>query len=246
MILRSTLHDCLYLNWAVPLDALPGPPESLRYDRRDSADGPVVFASALLFRQHGLGVQGLPLPRLDAPQFELHLCTVDSAGVPSTLVVSVLVPLWIAAGSRWVSRQPARGARLEYPASTADSPRWRWRVQRSGGLLVEGEAGAPGVGAGPSLGTWDQTVAYFRRRGVAYSSVSGALVRTDIRRPRVGVTPVRAEVLENALLVRELPGLGDTGVPLLHSAWLCGPMDVVYDTSGAERAVVGSQVPAPG
>jgi hypothetical protein len=246
MILRTHVRDCLYLNWAFPAESLPAPPEPLRYDIREWQGGAVVFASALFFRQDGLRLRSVPLPRVDAPQFQLHLCTLDGDGVPSVLIRAVLVPGWFAPGARWVTRQHARAARFDFPASTVDLTAWRWEVRRGSRLVVEGEIGTPTRGFGPDLGTWDQTVSYFRRRGLGFTETLRGLRRIEIERAKSQVTPIRATVKDGGLLLRYLPELQLEEVPALHSAWLCAPMRISYELSGAERAAVGSQVPAPG
>ena len=151
MILRTNVRDCLYLNWTLPAEGLPAPPEPLRYDLRQRDGTDVVLASALLFRQDGLRFTSLPLPHVDAPQFQLHFCTLDEDGVPSVLIRTVLVPSWFAPGARWVTRQPARAARLLYPASTADGDSWRWEVRRGSKLVVDQETtcGTPFVSTAP-------------------------------------------------------------------------------------------------
>ncbi|MDH3255162.1 MAG: DUF2071 domain-containing protein [Acidobacteriota bacterium] len=246
MIFRTNVRDCLYLNWALPASALPPAPNPLRYDVREFAGEPVVFASALLFRQASLEVPKVPLPRLEAPQFQLHVCTLDADGVPSVLIRAVLVPAWFAPGARWMTGQPARGARFSYPETTADSSSWDWEVRRGARLEVAGEIGSPLPGVGPDLGTWDQTVAFFRRRGLGFTESLRGLRRMEIRRAKAEVTPVRVRIGEAGLLLRYLPGLDADGLPALHSAWLCGPMGVSYVVGEDERAAVGSQVPAPG
>lgn len=246
MILRTHVRDCLYLNWALPAEKLPEPPAPLRYDLRESAGSAVVFASALFFRQDGLQFTSVPFPRVDAPQFQLHLCTLDADGVPSVLIRAVLVPGWFAPGARWVTRQPARAARLVYPASTSEQDAWRWEVRRGSRLVVEGEVGTPLHGVGPDLGTWDQTVSFFRRRGLGFTETLRGLRRVEIERTNAAVTPIRATVTEGELLMHYLADLELSELPALHSAWLCAPMKISYELSGAERSAVGSSVPAPG
>ena len=46
-MLRTTVRDCLYLNWAFPAEALPPPPAPLRYQRHVWQGREHVFASAL-------------------------------------------------------------------------------------------------------------------------------------------------------------------------------------------------------
>lgn len=246
MIFRTHLRDCLCLNWALPAAALPPPPEPLRYDVFSGTGDSVVFASALLYRQDGLRTDSVPLPQINAPQLQLHLCTLDPDGVPSVLILAVMVPGWLAPGARWVTRQPARAARLVYPDSIEGSTDWRWEVRRGEQFVVGASLSAPPPGSGPKLGSWDETVAYFRRRGVGFSESLRGLRRVEIRREKSPVTPVKALVEDDRLLLRCLRGVELEELPSPHSAWLCGPMSVSYELSGAERSPVGSRLPAPG
>ena len=246
MILHTQVRDCLYLNWALPAERLPEPPEPLRYDTREKDGESVVFASALFFRHGDLRFSSLPIPGVDAPQFQLHLCTLDGDGVPSVLIRAVLVPGWFAAGARLFGRQPAQGAQLAFPASTGEAAAWTWEVRRGTRLVVQGEIGPPTRCPGPDLGTWNQTVSFFRRRGLGFTESMRGLRRIEIERSNADVTPIRATVAENALLLRYLKELSPLEMPELHSAWLCAPMQVSYELSGAPRSAVGTSLPAPG
>src|SRR4029079_191795 len=73
MMLRTLVRDCLFLNWALPASALPEPASPLRYQLHSWQGEDWVFASAVLFHQEGLHFEGLPLPRLSYPQFNLRL-----------------------------------------------------------------------------------------------------------------------------------------------------------------------------
>jgi hypothetical protein len=246
MIFRTHVRDCLYLNWALPAEKLPAPPDPLRYDLRKQDGREVVFASALFFRQDGLQFSSILLPRVDAPQCQVHLCTLDGDGVPSVLIRAVFVPSWFAPGARWVTRQPACAARLVYPASTATLDTWRWEVHRGSRLVVEAEIGAPVTAPGSDLGSWDQTVSFFRRRGLGFTETLRGLRRLEIETSNAEVTPIRATVADDGLLRKQLPEVGSSALLEIHSAWLCAPMRISYVLSGAERAAVGSSVPAPG
>src|SRR4051794_15661183 len=67
-MLRTTVRDCLYLNWALPAEALPVPPKPLRYQIHSWQGRDWVFASALLFHQDSLHFTALPRLRLGYPQ----------------------------------------------------------------------------------------------------------------------------------------------------------------------------------
>lgn len=246
MIFRAEIRDCLFLNWALPLSAAPEPPEALRYDIREGTAGPFVFASTLLCRQGRIEVESLPVPWIDAPVAQIHFCTLDEDGVPSVLIRAVMVPRWLAAGAHWVVRQPAKAARMTFPHRVEGSTEWRWEVERGGRLVVNGSLEAPHPGSGPQIGSWEETVAYFRRRAVGYFESFGTLRRLELRRSRSEVTPVRAEIVEDGLVFRCLGGEASKTPASLHSAWLSSAMSVAYESSPAKRAPVGSRVPAPG
>jgi hypothetical protein len=246
MIFRAEIRDCLFLNWALPVAAAPDPPEALRYDIREGADGPFVFASALLCRQSRLGVDSLPVPWVDSPLAQIHLCTLDEDGLPSVLIRAVMVPRWLAPGARWVIRQPAKAARLTFPRRVEEASEWRWEVERAGRLVVDGSLGPPAPGSGPKIGSWEETVAYFRRRAVGYFESFGTLRRLELRRSRSDVTPVRAEIVENDLMFHCLGCTASEASVALHSAWLSSPMSVSYEWSATKSTPVGSRLPAPG
>ena len=106
MILH-TVQDCLWLNWAVPEEALPPVPKPLAYDVCKTPEGGFVFVSARLFRQHGLG-SGMKLPGVSYPQCLLQACALDGDGLECTWIFSVLLPNWLADGRRagrgWTTR----------------------------------------------------------------------------------------------------------------------------------------------
>jgi hypothetical protein len=246
MIFRAEIRDCLVLNWALPRSAAPDPPEALRYDVREGVDGPFVFASTLLCRQSRLELESVPVPWIDAPVAQIHFCTLDEDGVPSVLIRAVMVPRWLAPGAHWVVRQPAKAARMTFPRTVEGATEWRWEVERRGRLVVDGSLQAPYPGSGPEIGSWEETVAYFRRRAVGYFESFGSLRRLELRRSKSDVTPVRAEILEDGLVSSCLTGEASKASASLHSAWLSSAMSVSYESDSAKRVRVGSRVPAPG
>lgn len=251
MNLRSVLEDCLYLNWALPREALPDPPPALRYDLRDWQGGQSVFASALFFRQRGFRLNYLPLVRLSYLQCQLQLCTLDRDGTPSVWIQSVLLPAWVAPGARWLAGQPARAATLSFDAVGGEEAlaRARWRVSCQGELAVTTEPASPTIGAGPVLGGWQRTVSYFSQRPLAYSQGRRGLRRIELTCEEVSVVPVKAEIEDRGLLAAclGLETARDEPVPEPHSAWVCPPMVAsLLLLPDAEPAPGTQEVPIPG
>src|SRR6202035_544612 len=107
MLLRTTVRDCLFLNWALPAAALPAPVAPLRYQLHSWQGEDYVFASALLFYQEGLHLPALPLLWVSFPQLNVRLYVLDGEGVPAVLFRRMLMPAWLAPGVRLVTGQPA-------------------------------------------------------------------------------------------------------------------------------------------
>ena len=166
MHLSTTARNCLYLNWALPLEAAPTLPEPLRYEVHSSAGEDFVFTSALLFQLEGLRLRSLPFLRFSYPQMNLRLYVLDGDGMPSVLFLRTFVPFWVTPVSYLLGRQPVTSARFDYPAlQEAELPtHWHWKVKRGTRLDLQATLSEPCFGPGPSLGSWETTVAYFRRR----------------------------------------------------------------------------------
>lgn len=260
MALRTTVRDCLYLNWAVPSPALPPLPEPLRHELHPADDREWGFASALLFFHDRLRFQSLPFVRLSYPQVNLRLNVLDGDGVPAVYFRRMLVPFWVVAPARLVGGVPARSADLELarPSRDPEVGEWTWRVGRpghGGRLVVHARRGAPRPGAGPELGSWDDTVRFFRDRGRGYHR--GPLGQTDLQRidtrqPREPVWPLQVEVEGVELVARSL-GLATDGcrrepVLQLHSSWLSPEMPLLFETVRvrAPEEPARSRVPAAG
>jgi len=258
MMLRTTVRDCLYLNWALPAEGLPQLPEPLRYQLHSWQGSDYVFASALLFHQDAVRLAALPLIRVGYPQFNLRFYVLDREGTPSVLFRRMLMPGWVAPGVRLVSHQPAFAARLEFPRPTVDAGDgpWRWRVEHGGTLEVRAwrdmsavSAGA-GIGEGPRLGSWDDTVRYFQMRPRGYAQNSdGRLRRIDVRKPSkvAAAWPLRAEV-SGAQLLPDLFCLPSNGFawPPLHSAWLSPEIPFAFELGLAPKEVAVSRgMPQP-
>lgn len=234
MKIRTLVQDCLYLNWALPAEALPPPPEPLRHELHLHEGVSYAFVSALLFRQHGMRLASVPMPRFYHPQVNLRLYVTDDTGVPGVLFERMLVPAWAVPGG-WIAGQPLAPARFDFPEAGALSPDgpWRWSVQASAELAVEARTAAPQVGEGPRFANWETAVAYFRYRNRGYCDGPWGLKRIDTEHPRVSCLPVAAEVIADGLL-SECFGVGPW--PALHSAFLCPelPLELELSLAGAE------------
>jgi hypothetical protein len=186
--------------------------------------------------------------RLSYAQLNVRLYVEDREGVPSVFFRHMLVPPWVVPVARLVGRQPASPGRFRYPrpSRSPDAGEWRWRVSGGSsttGLEVRVRQGSPAVGAGPPLGSWDQTVHYFRDRMRGYAEVDGRLHKIDTEQPRVAVWPVAAEVVDGSLLEASLPLAGGAAWPPLHSAWLCPEIPFTYELSVAPQLEISPRLP---
>ena len=192
MILETIGRDCLFLNWALPVEAVPELEAPLRYDLHRWRDSDYVFLSAALFRQQVLDIPKVIFPRVSYPQAVLRLCTTDADGVPSFFLCSVLLPAWVLPSVRLVARQQARKASFDYPAQGAGvgAATLRWSVRSGDRLEVAASAGAGLTGDGPSLGNWRQSVAYFERRERWYFATADGLRHVEVSSRDVESVPV--------------------------------------------------------
>jgi Uncharacterized conserved protein (COG2071) len=256
MMIEMTVRDCLYLNWALPVDALPEPAAPLRYQVHSWQGRDYVFASALLFHQDAVHLSVLPILRLGYPQLNLRLCVLDADGVPSVLFQRMLMPSWVVPGVRLITHQPAARARLDFPRPSRDlgDDPWVWKVQRGGSLEVRAWQDSPRVGEGPRIGTWEQTVRYFHERPRGYVLSAGALHKIEVTHPAADTWPLRVELSGEEMLGRLLPlgtGNGDGALavwPGLHSSWLCPEIPFVFELGLVPKvqAVPGMPQPAAG
>ena len=237
---RTVVRDCLYLNWAFPVEALPPLPEPLRYEAHAAEGASLVFGSALLFRHEHLHVAGLPFLRLSYPQFNFRFYVTDHEEVPSIFLHRLLVPHWVVPGSRWLAGQPAVGGRFSFPAPTAEANAgyWQWEVHREASLKLTACQGSPEVTAGPSLGSWERMTSYFRQRRRAYLVTAGGLRSVETSQRSVPIWPLSVEMQDIHLLDLCLPLPESTPWPELHSAWLCPEIPFVFelDTAAAREA----------
>lgn len=256
MRLQTLVRDCLFLNWAMPVASLPPPPEPLRYEVHGSvaggsadAIGGRVFVSAVLFRQEGLHLSSLPLPRLSYPQCNVRVYVLDGDDEPAVWFWRELVPAWVVPGARLIGGQPATPAAFAYPRPSRDpmSVSWSWDVrigeQR---LSVRAERGASAAVEPPLFPSWNGLVESLRHRTRGYALSGSGLQRVAATHPQVAVWPLRAEVTDASLVAAAAPG-GRLSLPRLHSAWLCPEIPIVFDLAPMPRALaLPNQVPAPG
>lgn len=247
MIVQSTVRDCLFLNWALPMACLPPPPQPLRYETHRRADGEVAFVSALLFRQEGLHLAEIRSPRLAHPQCNLRFYVRDEEGAPATWLYTTLGPWWVLPFARLVAGQPFVGAhfRCDRPAETPAGGRWSFRVSRGARLEVAVRRAAPQVPAGEEFATWERAVDYFRLRQRGYVRTHLGLQRVEMQPAAVDVWPLSAEVGRDDLMPALLPGtVGEW--PALHSAFLLPEVAAVWELLPPLQAALARQVPAPG
>jgi uncharacterized protein YqjF (DUF2071 family) len=193
---RSTVRDCLYVNWAVAADALPRLPGGLRYETRNGPTGEIAFVSTVCFRQHNLRLAGLPLPSFGYPQWNLRAYVRDAEDAPSVYFFRMIVPAWVVPGARLVGGQPVLPGQLAYPRhydpSSEAGSTWRVDVPRSFRVLVAADEPRP---VEACFVSWELMVQFFRERTRGY-------VRTLTGLNRIGAQPADTPTL--ALRIREL------------------------------------------
>jgi hypothetical protein len=237
----------------VPVTYLPPAPESLRYEIHTHDGAGYVLASILLFRHEEVHPETLPLVKLSFPQLNFRLCVLDEQDAPAVLFAAILVPSWIVPTAVLVGGQPARPARFEHKGEPgAETGSWEWQVAAHGGgaggharagLHCVATLGSPQIGAGPQIGSWQQTVDYVRLRNRGYALSRGTLKRIETEQPAVAVSPVTVELRE-AALPRVLLGAPDW--PELHSAWVCPEMRMRFDLAPERALALPRQAPVPG
>ena len=172
MVLETALADALYLNWAIPLAALPPAPTGLRYDLGRAGHGGsegLAFFSLVLYRQVGLHLRGASWLALSYPQIDARLYVRDAANTASVLLLRQLVPGWVVPLGRLVGGQPLSAAVCEFPDGLPEAPAdgvpresggpvdpdpriWRWRFSAGARLAAAVRIGAPGGFAGAAGG----------------------------------------------------------------------------------------------
>lgn len=246
MKMRTLAIDALYLNWAIPAAAVPPAPEPLSHQVHEWQGEGWVFLSALLFRNRNVHLERAPFLRLSYPQLDLCLYVTDGDGVPSILSVDMILPRWVRPAVALAARRPVSGGRFDFPAPSLDpaAEAWRWRVEQGAGLEVVARPGGGLPGGGPALGSWDQTVRFFRDRPRAYVEVGDHLQRIDTQPKRAPVWPLTVDIEDDSLLADLLP-LAGSRRSLLHSAWLCPEVPMVFDLRLVPEMQIERAMPTP-
>ena len=246
-MLRSVLHDCLFLNWALPVEQLAPPPSPLRYQPHLFEGRSHTFASLLLCHRDA----PLPgLPPVGYPELHLRFTVLDGDGLPSLLCRRVLLPLWVLPGKLLTGAPAVSGARLSFPRPSrkVDSDQWTWRIDHGGRVEIEARLNSPRVGEGPSVGSWEQTVRYFQDRPRVYVEEGGGLRRLAGIPPMATVWPMVTELTGVDVIARWLLA-GENGhrpsLPALHSSWLCPDVPLAYSPRPVPLLRLTGPIPQP-
>ena len=247
MELRTKALDCLYLNWALPRSSAPELPPQLTYEIHDWQGEDYIFVSALLFRLTGLRLDALRLPALSYPQMNCRVYVLDAEGVPSVLFRRMLVPFWAVPVSRFLGRQPATAARFSYPRPTrrTRSDVFHWSIEGRRKLEVAGRLGSPAIGHGPRLGSWENTLDYFRQRPRGYVIWNDRLRPITTSRAATEVWPLEIEIT-HIDLVADCFGEVDRELwHTTHSAWLCPEIPFRFELAELRAlSLAGRGIPA--
>ncbi|MBP7589897.1 MAG: DUF2071 domain-containing protein [Thermoanaerobaculia bacterium] len=266
MIFETALADALYLNWSIPLAALPPLPPGLRYDQGSapgSGGGSHGYFSLVLFRQAGLHLRGASWFALSYPQVNARLYVRDAAGSAAVLLLRQLVPGWVVPIGRLVGGQPLSAAVCEFPggrsgglrlgrAAAGDGPRgedptaWRWKFAAGARFAVGVEIGASGGGVPGGGATWEEQVAFFRDRPRTFWRQGEALRRMTIEPAPVPALPVRARIELAGWLETYLPFAPAEGWTALHSAFLVPKVQLVFAFDTARDLPVAAPMAAAG
>lgn len=247
MIASTLVRDCLYVNWVLPRVGAPSLPAPLRYEVHRVAGVDKILASAVMFHHEGVHLKSLPFVRLSYPQLNLRFYVLDEDEMPAVFFRAFFVPAWALPASRALTGETSRWAILRFPhlAERSEEETWTWEARRGERLKVRARRGVGGNCGDPALGSWEETVAYFRQRPRGYLETSFKLKRIDTSHPSVEVWPLAAEVERSDLLDRYLPG-PDQGWRSPHSAFLCPRVGMAFETLPAKEARLGRQVAATG
>ena len=246
MHLRTVARDCLYVNWAVPVECAPALPTPLRYEEHAWQDRSWVIATALLFRFSGLHPEGVPWPRLSYPQMSLRLYVLDGDDIASVLFVRMLVPLWVVPMARVLGRQPAAAGRFDFPPAgpgvdpTDHLAERTWQLERNGRLRITARPSSPAPGPGPDFGNWRRTVDHVRLRSRGYVLLDGGVRRVRRRQPPIEAAPMAAEVEAADLLEATFRGVPSEHWTRPHSAWLCPEIPVTFELGERQLLPMGS------
>lgn len=243
---RSVLHDCLFLNWALPVEQLAPPPAPLRYQPHLFEGGSYTFASLLLCHRDA-PLPGLPL---GYPELQLRFTVLDEEGLPTLLCRRVLLPFWILPGKLLAGTPGVSSARLSFPrpSRTVEAESWTWRIDHGGPVEVAARLNSPRVGEGPSVGSWEQTVRYFQERPRIYVEEGGGLRCREGMAPMATVWPVTTELSGEGVIGRWLLA-GENGhrprLPPLHSSWLCPDVPLAFSPRPVPVRRLTQPIPQP-
>lgn len=236
MHFASELKDALFVNWALPLAALPTPPAPLTLDTLRRGDAEVGFVTLALFHQSGLRRVGTPWPALTFPQANLRLLVRDEERVASILFLRQLVPAWMVPIARLFGKQPASAAVFESTGEKGGVLRWRFQAGRELDLIAK----PGGTRIEPLVpGGWAENVAFFRERPRGYVEKDGALRRLQAAHPATDAVPMRVEIGCADWLATRLPEVDHSAWAEVHSSFLIPSiqLSVAVDPVGEREAV---------
>jgi len=244
--LEGVLADALYLNWALPSAALPPAPPGLRLETVGCGPEATAFFSLVLFRQLDLRTAWSRWVGLSFPQCNARLYARDEAGVPSVWLLRQLAPAWVVPLGRLVARQPLSAAICNFPRleQPPDGP-WRWRLEAGAQLDLTVRPGSF-AGTGPALGSWAESVTFFRERRRAYWRVGSGLQRVETEHGRVAALPVTVELTDGSWLEARFAFAPRDGWRALHSAFLVPRVELAFALAPAAEVAPARQVPAAG
>jgi Uncharacterized conserved protein (COG2071) len=239
---QTSLAEALFVNWAVPPDALPCPPPPLTLDKTLRDGETYAFVTLVAFRQRGLRASALPWPRLSFPQCGLRLPVRDREGIASAWLLRELVPAWVVPLARAFGGQPASAA-IFGGGETAGGGR-SWNVFAGVPLVFAARPAAPAAST-PRIGSWLETVAFFRERPRGYV-VGRKLRRLQASHPRADAAPVAVEIERDDWLAVALPGVPRECWKRPHSAFVLDALRLQLAVETEREWTVTAQAPAPG
>jgi len=223
VILETSLADALFVNWAVPAEALPSPPEPLTLDTALHDGRQVGFVTLVLFRQCGLRLAALPWPSLTFAQCNLRVPVRDPEGAAGVWLLRELVPAWVVPLARTIGRQPVSAAVFDRRSDGRDQ---RWTVHAGRVLSLAARPGAA-TGVDPRLGDWPTTVGFFRDRPRAWVRAprdpDGVVRRIETAHPALEGVPMTIEFGAVDWLASRLPTVDEAAWARPHSAFQVAP-----------------------
>ncbi|GMU66006.1 MAG: hypothetical protein AMXMBFR36_22800 [Acidobacteriota bacterium] len=242
MIYETSLADALFVNWAVPAEALPTPPEPLRLERALEDGVDFGFVTLVLFRQRGLRLAAMPWPRLSFPQCNLRIPVRDEEGAAGVWLLKELVPAWVVPLARGLGRQPVSAGMFEIRSTPGGD--WRWTIHAGRALSLAARPGAPSTGR-PRLGGWSDTVGFFRDRPRAYVGAPGNR-RIETAHPSVEGVPMTVEPSVCDWLATHLPAVDAALWRAPHTAFLVSSARLTFAVDRAPLPAVAAHAPVPG